>query len=102
MAFCIRRSWSTKNIWGKGEKGEGGKGKSFPVTLYPFPVSVPCSPFTLFPFFPYSPFSPIPLVFLDVVSVNPRAVFLLVASLKENIFAVLASHQVHACVNVLI
>jgi hypothetical protein len=87
MAFCIRRSWSTKHTGGgKGERGTRVR-ESFLIPHFP------CFPF---------PFIPIPLVFLDVVSVNPRPVFLLVASLKENIFTVLASHQVHACVNVLI
>ena len=94
MECCIRRSLSTKNQSEKGKRGKGSR-ESFVIPHFPVP-HFPVPPL------PYSPFFPFPLVLLDVVSVNPRAVFLLVASLKENIFAVLASHQVHTCINVLL
>lgn len=92
MGCCIRRSLSTKNqrVKGKREKGKG-KVSLFPISLFPL------YPIPLFPLFPFRS-----LILLDVVSVNPRAVFLLVASLKENILIVLASHQVHTCINVLL
>src|SRR6185295_16632184 len=82
----------------KGEKGR--RGKRVKGKFHYSPSSR--SPVPLFPLYPIPLFPCRSLVLLDVVSVNPRAVFLLVARLKENILTVLASHQVHTRIHVLI
>ena len=92
MGFCFRPSSSTKTLGGKGQ-GERGR---VPIAAFVYPF-----PFTLYPL-PFTPIPLIPLVLLDIVSVNPRAAFLFVASLKENVLTIFASHQVHARINILI
>src|SRR6185503_10866348 len=71
------------------KRGKRVRGKEGKVPVHAFRHSA------LFPSFPVPlfPCSPLSLVFLDVISVNPRVLLGTVASFKENLLRVLTSYQ---------
>lgn len=87
MGLCIPRRLSTKNKGGKGQGERGAHCISLTPSPLPFPLLDPSHGV---------------LVFLDVVSVNPRTRLRAVASFKQDILIVLASQKVYAGIDILV
>ena len=87
MGLCIQRRLSTEELWGKRGTGKGERTPvALPVALFPFPF----------------PLYPIPLILLDVVSVNPRALLCAIASFKHDVLIVFSRQKVYASVDIFV